>query len=170
MSKNNSERRDRRRKTAIPKAPAEREEPGADEASLDAQRARDRWTIIQQQLREQADLFRTAETVRETVEVMLQTEVEGGTRDEDEPMTRVELDKRKQRIKDWLGHLVRLQLAEENVALAKAKFELTKTKVNGGAVQVTPEVLLDHQALVSWLRKRPELFEEFQGERDGLNQ
>jgi hypothetical protein len=103
------------------------------------------------------------------VEVMLDCEVEEGTREEDAKMSAAQLDKRKQRIKDWLAHLVRLQLAEEKTELAKAKFDLTKQKADGGGVLVNPEILQDHRALVNLLEKRPEVYAMFEEERNALD-
>ena len=174
MSKSMSlERDDMKNKTSEEKVPAAESEPNEVDSTLPNRDGggdgdRDRWKRAQQRLREQAELFRAAETVRETVEVMLQTEVEEGTREEDQPMSWAHLDKRKQRINGWLGHLSRLHLAEESMALTKAKFELTKSKVDGDTVSVTPDVLLDHQALVNLLKKRWDVREEFKRERDAL--
>src|SRR5262245_10447027 len=119
-------------------------------------------------MRRQAEKIKQAASVRDYVEIMLLEEVEEGTLAEDVPMTSTALDKRKQRIKDWLGHLVRLQLAKDSADLAKAKFDLTKQKSQGEGVLVDQDIVLDHEALVNWLQKRPERYAEFEEERNAI--
>jgi hypothetical protein len=127
-----------------------------------------RWEVARERMRRQAEKIKRAASVRDYVEIMLIEEVEEGTLDDDLPMTASALDKRKQRIKDWLGHLVRLQLARDSAELARAKFDLTKQKAQGEGVLVGEDIVLDHEALVNWLQKRPERYSEFEEERNAL--
>jgi hypothetical protein len=135
----------------------------------DAAERQARWQATQDRLRWQAEQIKHAETLEGRLEVMLTCEVEEGTHEDDAEMSAAALDRRKQRIKDWLGNLVRMQSAKEQRDLAKAKFDLVKQKSDGGAVLVHPDVVVDHRALMNWLEKRPELQPSFEEERDALD-
>jgi hypothetical protein len=122
---------------------------------------------VQARLRKQNRRIHEAGSVRAKVEAMLDSELEEGTHQVDKGMSTAQLDKRKQRIKDWLGQLVRLELAQETRALAKAKLDMAK-KADGEGVLVNPGLVLDHRAMMNLFEKRPDVYALFEEERNAI--